>query len=74
MITGSCTTSYTISKIEHNLYKKRLICFIFSGLGFQWFEISKYILRLMNMVQFRRVFIISVSGGTLLEMVTKAVC
>lgn len=37
MITESKISYNTISKIKHFLHIKRPICFIFSGLGSQWF-------------------------------------
>ncbi|XP_024878981.1 LOW QUALITY PROTEIN: fatty acid synthase-like [Temnothorax curvispinosus] len=37
MITGSKISYNTINKIEHTSYIRRPICFIFSGLGSQWF-------------------------------------
>lgn len=41
MITGSKIFYNTISKVEHSSYIRRPICFIFSGLGSQWFGMSK---------------------------------
>ena len=40
MITGSKISYNKINKIEHQ-HMKRPICFIFSGLGSQWFGMSK---------------------------------
>ncbi|XP_071569269.1 fatty acid synthase-like isoform X2 [Temnothorax nylanderi] len=37
MINGSKISHNTINKIEHTPYIRRPICFIFSGLGSQWF-------------------------------------
>ncbi|XP_071572226.1 fatty acid synthase-like [Temnothorax nylanderi] len=41
MITESKISHNIIIKTEHTPYTKRPICFIFSGLGSQWFEMSK---------------------------------
>lgn len=41
MITESKIPCNTISKVEHCSYIRRSICFLFSGLGSQWFGMSK---------------------------------
>ncbi|XP_071569097.1 fatty acid synthase-like [Temnothorax nylanderi] len=45
MITGSKISHNTINKIEHTSYIKRPICFIFSGLGSQWFGMSRALMK-----------------------------
>ncbi|XP_071625450.1 fatty acid synthase-like isoform X1 [Temnothorax longispinosus] len=45
VITGSKISHNTISKIEHTPYIRRPICFIFSGLGSQWFGMSRALMK-----------------------------
>ncbi|XP_071580834.1 fatty acid synthase-like [Temnothorax nylanderi] len=45
MITGSKISHNTINKIEHTPYVRRPICFIFSGLGSQWFGMSRALMK-----------------------------
>ncbi|XP_071653559.1 fatty acid synthase-like isoform X2 [Temnothorax longispinosus] len=45
MITGSKISHNTINKIEHTPYVRRPICFIFSGLGSQWFGMSQALMK-----------------------------
>ncbi|TGZ54716.1 Fatty acid synthase [Temnothorax longispinosus] len=45
MITESKISHNTISKIEHSSYIRRPICFIFSGLGSQWFGMSHALMK-----------------------------
>ncbi|XP_071581800.1 fatty acid synthase-like [Temnothorax nylanderi] len=45
MITGSKISHNTINKIEHTPYIRRPICFIFSGLGSQWFGMSRALMK-----------------------------
>ncbi|XP_071569313.1 fatty acid synthase-like [Temnothorax nylanderi] len=45
MITGSKISHNTINKIEHTPYIRRPICFIFSGLGSQWFRMSRALMK-----------------------------
>ncbi|XP_070515445.1 fatty acid synthase-like isoform X3 [Cardiocondyla obscurior] len=44
-ITGSKILKNTIKKVERSLYIKRPICFIFSGLDSQWFEMSRSLIK-----------------------------
>ncbi|XP_077270184.1 fatty acid synthase-like [Temnothorax americanus] len=45
MITGSKISHNTINKIKHTPYVRRPICFIFSGLGSQWFGMSRALMK-----------------------------
>ncbi|XP_071649697.1 fatty acid synthase-like isoform X2 [Temnothorax longispinosus] len=45
MTTESKISHNTINKIEHTPYVRRPICFIFSGLGSQWFGMSRALMK-----------------------------
>ncbi|XP_071628686.1 fatty acid synthase-like isoform X1 [Temnothorax longispinosus] len=45
MITGSKISHNIINKIKHTAYIKRPICFIFSGLGSEWFGMSRALIK-----------------------------
>ncbi|XP_071653469.1 fatty acid synthase-like [Temnothorax longispinosus] len=45
MITESKISHNAIIKVEHTPYTKRPICFIFSGLGSQWFGMSRTLMK-----------------------------